>query len=113
MTANNSVVVISNIGEGDAGLICTTTLTECCVSPGQRFGEWYYPNGSSFRTNPSGDSLYRNRVDSGNGVLGAVRLNRRNNAMSPVGIYGCVIPDINRVNQNLYVGIYATSANGE
>ena len=81
--------------------------------PRQRLGEWYHTNGSSVRNNPSGDSLYRDRVDSGNGVLGAVRLNRRNNAMSPVGIYGCVIPDIIHDNQNFYVGIYTTSGNGE
>ena len=38
-----------------------------------------------------------------------VRLNRRNNATSPTGVYRCEIPDASGTNQTLYVGIYVES----
>ena len=116
---NNSVVLINDIGnarpDGDGGnaLICSTTLTPCCAAQTNRYGEWYYPSGTPLRPGGTGDAIFRDRVDASLGIMGSVRLHRRNNALSPVGIYGCVIPDAYRVNQNLYVGIYTTSFNSE
>ena len=117
--ANNTVVPITDIGNartsnGNA-LICSTTLTPCCVVYQHRFGEWYYPSGNPLGLEGSGDAIFRDRVDHdvSLGIMGSVRLHRRNNAMSPVGIYGCVIPDANRVNQKFYVGIYINSDNSE
>ena len=61
-----------------------------------------------------GYSFYRNRRDSGNGMLGGALLNRLFGAMGPTGIYHCVIPGVNRVNQTLYIGLYTnTNSNGK
>ena len=47
-------------------------------------------------------------------MLGGALLNRRSDAMGPTGIYRCVIPDAEGVNQTLYIGIYAnTNDNGK
>ena len=117
--ANNTVVLITDIGnarsgDGDA-LICSTTLTPCCASVNNCFGEWYYPSGDPLGNDGSGDDIFRGRrdYDASPGELGSVRLHRRNDVVSPVGLYGCVIPDASGVNQNLYVGIYTTSDNSE
>ena len=41
---NNSIVLLRNIGEGAAALLCTTDRTACCTGTG-RAGEWLYPDG--------------------------------------------------------------------
>ena len=88
--ANNSVVVITDIGDGRSGgspLICTTTFTPCCASSANRYGEWYYPSGDSVHNSAAGEDFYRGRGDDG-----TVCLNRRNNALSPLGIFYCELP---------------------
>ena len=89
--ANNSVVVISDIGDGYYGgtspLICTTTFRLCCNTPLNRHGEWYYPNGDSVPNSAAGQDFYRGRGDDG-----TIHLHRRNNAMSPLGTYYCELP---------------------
>ena len=103
---NNSVVVITDIETRAIGLICTTTFRPCCKD-GQH-GEWYYPNGSMVPGSSAGEDFYRSRSTDGE-----VRLNRRNSAMSPTGIFHCELPDSDNVTQALYVGVYADSDNGE
>ena len=88
--ANNSLVVITDIGDnaqGGSPLVCTTTFRPCCGSASNRHGEWYYPNGSMVPNNAAGEDFYRGRSDDG-----VVRLSRRNNTMSPLGTYYCEIP---------------------
>ena len=62
-----------------------------------------------------GYSFYRNRRDSGNGMLGGALLNRLFGAMGPTGIYiyiyHCVIPGANRVDQTVYIGLYTSINN--
>ena len=88
--ANNSFVVITDIGDaadGTSPLICTTTFRPCCATPPNRHGEWYYPSGDSVRYSAAGQDFYRGRGDDG-----TVCLNRRNNALSPLGTYYCELP---------------------
>ena len=89
--ANNSVVVISDIVNGYYGgtspLICTTTFSPCCSTPPNRHGKWYYPNGTVVPNAATGWNFFRGRGDDG-----TVRLHRRNNAMSPLGIFSCELP---------------------
>ena len=101
--SNHSLVNISDIGEGSAALHCFTNKSDCCRrSEGQVSGEWYFPgNGSTVGTSGGAGSIYRNRGPS------VVRLNRRNNAMMPSGVFRCEIPDANGTNQNIYVGVYS------
>ena len=95
---DGDTVLITDIGEGDDdALLCVTDSTNCCAS--QTIGEFFYPDGSIVDVRGSGDSLYRNRGD------GFIRLNRRNNALSPLGRYRCSIPDSSGVFQSIYINI--------
>ena len=62
-------------------------------------GEWFYPNGSLVHVKDNGDDLYRDRG------LGIVRLNRRNNAISPTGQFCCVVPDATFTNKTTCINI--------
>ena len=117
---NNTVVVITAIGDGhvtDGGdpLVCATQLTPCCGTAPNRFGGWYYPNGTQVPVSGGGYSFYRTRRDSNsvNNVLGGALLNRRFNAMGPTGIYNCIIRSSDGTDQTLYVGLYTSTINGE
>jgi hypothetical protein len=100
---NNSIVSLRDIGEGRRALLCITNETDCCRSYYYIMKEWYFPNGSTVRIKGTGDSFYRNRGPS------IVRLNWRNNANSPIGIFSCIIP-ITQPNQimtsTIHIGIY-------
>lgn len=104
---NNSVVQLSEIGEGDDALLCHTDNTGCCtLSSGRREGEWYFPGGDRVLVFSDVDrtrDFYRNR-----GHM-LIRLNRLNNSMSPTGCYHCDIPNANDVIHTLYIYI----SNGE
>ena len=99
---NNSVVAINDIGEGDNALLCMTDKPDCCSPLNGTIaqGEYYFPNNSSV---PNGhnknNSLYRNRGPQ------VVRLNRRNNVLSPTGVYRCEIPDSSGTNRSIYINI--------
>ena len=110
--ANNSVVMITGIGDTSNRLVCTTERSPCCAAMANRFGDWYFPNGSAVRRMGDGDSFYRSRRDAVGSVLGAVLLHRRDNAMSPTGIYRCMIPGADGMDQFLYVGLYTMATNG-
>ena len=98
---NRSTINIREIGENDEALICQTDRRPCCQSLPNRTGEWYYPNGSNLTNKLSGRDLYRNRGDEGE-----VRLNRRNNALFPTGIYHCEVPDARNINRKVLVTLY-------
>ena len=94
---NGDSILIGEIGEGDGALLCVTDLDQCCRDGG--LGEWFYPNESLVRVNGSNDDFYRDRGPS------VVRLNRRNNATSPIGQYCCVVPDATFTNKTTCVNI--------
>ena len=101
---NNSVVLLQNIGEGDAGaLLCTTDRTACCAGD-NKAGEWFYPDGRKVPImNPAPaapEPYYRNRG------ISLIRLNRRPNqglSVMYTGVYCCEIPDQNDVMQTMCV----------
>jgi hypothetical protein len=93
----NGSVNISDIGENDTAILCMTDKEGCCgIHPG-RAGEWYYPNTSRIGTKGSDEDFYRDRGE------GVVRLNRRNNATMPTGLFCCEIPDMNDVMQRICI----------
>jgi hypothetical protein len=97
----NGSVNITDIGENDTAVLCVTDREECCaVRPG-RAGEWYYPNNKRVETEGHSryGSFYRDRGP------GVVRLNRRYNAMMPIGSFCCEIPDRNNTMQRLCIMI--------
>ena len=110
---NHAYVDITTVGEdiNDPGdtVRCHTDLTSCCIgSDNFHRGEWYFPNGNGLSGYVAGGDIYRSRGDL------VIHLHRRNDAMSPSGIYHCEIPTI-AVNDNnvdtitgetVYVGLY-------
>ena len=104
---NNSIVTRTDIGTGDAALLCTTTYSPCCTS-GNSGTHWYFPDRSQI-VNNGGLPYYRTR--SGLANPGSVRLNR-NPQGTTTGIFRCDIPDASGVLQSMFVGIY-DSGTGE
>jgi hypothetical protein len=92
--AENAEIPITDVGDSTAGggsLVCRTDRTDCCTGIGQgeiREGEWLYPDNTTVGTSASGDDIFRNRGTS------IVKLNRRNNAIQPTGLYCCVVGSI-------------------
>ena len=86
-------------------MICQTDLRPCKIS---RAGEWYYPNGTAVPIEGRQQDFYRNRDDNG-----TVRLNRRNNANYPVGVYRCEIPDHSGIGKILHIGLLTYSSFGK
>ena len=100
---NHGLVLLEDIGDSDAALLCTTDLVACCYYYPDRFGDWFFPNGTVVPNSVINDQslqwdFYRNRGPS------VVRMNRRRGGVN--GIYHCEIPDQNGVSQSLYVGVY-------
>ena len=107
-------VFVTDIGVGvlrhpDPGssLVCITTNvnTRCCraadgTTTGNSLGDWYFPDGTMVPRNvnsPNGDftrSVYTHQV----------RLNRRNNATTPLGTYTCGVPDMNGHTATITLG---------
>ena len=76
-------------------------------------GDWFFPGSKVGMGNECGDSdIYQLRSNQ------IVDLRRRNNALSPSGIYRCEVPisadhngDDSSVTGTVYLGLYATGGN--
>ena len=100
---NNSVVNITDIGTGDAALICTSTIRFGCCLRGDG-SNWFFPDGSTVER--TGIAYNRSRIVS-NGPGGTVRLNR-NPGTTTTGVFHCDIPYGGGL-QSIYVGIYTNT----
>ena len=111
--SNHAYVDLTTVGEDISAsgntVICNTDLFTCCTGKqGIHRGDWYFPNGSVLSGSGAGGDIYKSR-----GVV-RVDLRRRNNAMSPTGIYRCEIETmaVNDDNvatitgETVYVGLY-------
>ena len=94
-------VLITAIGvsgtDADSSLVCVTSNVnmDCCRGiDGGSVGEWHFPNGTMVPRNSAAPSANFTRSGSNH----EVRLNRRNGAMSPTGIYECRVPDSGAAN---------------
>ena len=110
---NHAYVNLTTVGNdiGDSGdtVRCHSDLSTCCSGPqGIHRGDWYFPDGSVLPFASSGSDIVEDRYAQ------VVHIRRRNNAMSPSGIYRCDIETI-AVNDNdtatitgetVYVGLY-------
>ena len=84
-------VIITDIGEGSNALACRTDRADCCDNaPPQRTrrGEWRFPDGSVVGSSGVGGDIYRTRGQQ------RVFLNRRNNALGPLGMYCCDVDTV-------------------
>ena len=114
---NHAYVDLTTVGDdistssGDT-VRCQTDLETCCTSiQGIHRGDWYFPDGSILPFAPTNNDIGEDREPQ------EVHIRRRNNAMSPTGIYHCVI-ETNAVNdddpntitgETLYLGLYLSS----
>ena len=78
-------------GSSDPGSSLTTNVnTHCCRGAdnphGGSRGEWYLPDGTKILNAPD-TNFYRTRYAQ------QVRLNHRNDAMSPTGVFTCEVPN--------------------
>ena len=108
---NHAYVDITIVGEdiSDPGdtVRCNTDLDTCCSGSNFHRGDWYFPDGDILLNAMGSGDIYKFRGDL------VIHLRRRNNAMSPSGIYHCEIPTI-AVNddndfimgESVYVGLY-------
>ena len=102
--SNNSVVTITDIGEGDMSLYCITSRSECCrSSDGGERGDWFLSGRDSAVEGTSLADFSRRREPR------TVVLDRRNNAVVPIGLYRCEVPDAGNTIQLLYIGVYTNN----
>ena len=94
---NNSVIPLTNIGEGISALYCKTDKEECCGVVPNRFGQFYYPSGVQVPIANRQQGFYRNRGDQ------IIRLNRREGITSPTGTYRCEIPNADDEMVKIYI----------
>ena len=80
------------------------------ANSGSDIGVWYYPNGTqvplftgAFYSTSAPSPLFSKRVN------GQIALARRAGLSGIEGLYTCIIPDENEVNQTLVVGVYRTN----
>ena len=92
-----------NDGTND-GLWCQS------ANNGSDIGVWYYPNGTqvplftgAFDNTSTPSPLFSMRFN------GQIALARREGLSGIEGLYTCIIPDENGVNQTLVVGVYRTN----
>ena len=106
--SNNSIVLLSDIGEASNALFCLTNRTQCCTTEaGLDQGGWRFPNATYVTLDDTSLNFYRIRGYS------SVCLNRRSDAVAPTGIFTCTIPTIQSViNTNVYIGVYADASEG-
>ena len=78
---------------------------------GSNIGLWYYPNGTTvplfneaFNTMNTPSPVFSKRF------IGQIGLARKASISSYKGLYTCIIPDENGVNQTVVVGIYTNYA---
>ena len=84
---DNSVVLLSDIGEGSSALYCLTDKELCCsLEAGANRGRWDFPGGGGVSTDTTAN-IYSSKGFS------SLHLNRRSSAGVPTGVYRCIIPD--------------------
>ena len=93
-----SISVTSGSDGQNDGLWCQSSLNENMI------GTWYFPNGDRV---PSVEMI---PIYSNNTPTGQIGLLRNGGIASHQGLYSCVIPNEEGVNQTLYVAAYG---NGE
>ena len=99
-------MLLSDIGLGTSALYCLTNKTTCCsATAGGRHGDWRLPNGTSVTESFAAPLfLYRG--------ISSLVIERRNNALSQIGIYTCLIPDAENRDRTLYLGVYGSTSEG-
>lgn len=111
---NNSLLALTGIGALPSSVLrCLSLRVNCCSSAdttdGLGLGDWFLPNNTNLveLQNTSADADFY--LERGSGRLD---LFRRNNAMSPEGLFYCEVPLSSGESEQVYVGLYL-AGNGE
>lgn len=96
---NNSQVSLQLIGENENALVCKTNLVNCCGTPPNRFGQFYFPNREQVPIRGRSLGFYRTRGEQ------EIRLHRMEGVTTPTGTFRCEIPDINGDMQTAYIDL--------
>ena len=97
MVRANQFYDVDQNGDGqNDGIWCQSALNESMI------GVWYLPNGSPVSTQSGASPLESYNTN----VIGQVGLLRRGGLASFEGLYSCIIPNENGLNQTLYVAVY-------
>ena len=88
-------------GQND-GIWCQSALNESMI------GVWYLPNGSPVPTQSGATPLQSYNIN----TTGQVGLLRRGGIGSVQGLYSCIIPNVEGINQTLYIALYGNKAFG-
>ena len=100
---NNSIVLLSDIGEESDALFCLTNQTECCLEEeGEPPSAWIFNN-----TNITNTAVYFSRG------LSSLVLNIGTDINVPTGIYQCLVPDAMNISTILQIGVYGVRSEGE
>ena len=95
---DNSVVLLSDIGEGSSALYCLTDRELCCsLEAGAYRGRWDFPHGGGSVDADATADTYSSRGFS------SFLLNRRSGAVGPTGVYACLIPDAGNILRTLFI----------
>ena len=59
--ANNSNLSLASVGEDEDALVCKTGKKDCCGTPPNRVGEFYYSDGVQVQIQKLGQAFYHTR----------------------------------------------------
>lgn len=102
---NNSLLVLTEIGEAvPTTLQCLTTRSDCCLAEFDD-GEWILPSGAALENLTS---TLENVGFYSQQVAGGIDLLRRNDTTSPEGLYRCEIARNSSTDSTdvVYIGLY-------
>ena len=106
-----SIIYAGQFHNGDRNGDGTDDYLWCqSANNGSNIGLWYYPNGTQVPLFNSQSPIFSKRL------TGKIALARKLSILGYEGLYTCIIPDENGVNQTLVVGAYtnyAYSNNGQ
>lgn len=89
LLSDNSIVFLSDIGEGKSALYCLTDKELCCspeATEGRNRSLWFFPDGRVVQGDTNAP-VYLVRGHSSS------LLNKRSSTGVPPGVYECLIPD--------------------
>ena len=91
---NRTMISVDDIGStASTGLLCQSPLNKTNI------GKWLLPNNTVLLTTSTGPLFTTHKK-------GQIGLLRQGDIASPQGVYRCIIPDENNINQTLLVWIY-------
>ena len=105
---SDGYVLVSNIGEGIAGLLCNTDRIDCCRAAdnpsGRGQGHWYFPDGTQVGSYSMLDTGFPRNFFYRNRDAGVVRLNRIGTP-SERGRFRCEVANAGGDMPTVYVNI--------